>query len=80
MLEMAIHKVNRSIRYPDGVKYGLILADLRSGKRVLMDNHHPKGPHVHLHDRKEIPYTYVDEEKLITDFKALVLENMGVKI
>ncbi|MBI1909643.1 MAG: hypothetical protein HYS22_05690 [Deltaproteobacteria bacterium] len=79
VLEMEIHSVGRSVKYPDGVKYGLILTDLRSGKRVLMDNHHPKGPHIHLNGQ-EIPYQYSDEEKLIQDFKALVLENMGVKI
>lgn len=79
VLEMEIHKVERSTRYPEGIKYGLILTDLRSGKRILMDNHHPKGPHVHLNE-EEISYEYVDEEKLVNDFRALVLENMGVKI
>ena len=79
VLEMEIHRVERSTKYRDGIKYGLVLTDLRSGRRVLMDNHHPKGPHVHLHD-KEIPYPFVNEDKLIQDFKALVLENMGVKL
>ena len=79
ILEMEIHQVGRSTKYPDGVKYGLIFIDIKTSKRVLMDNHHPKGPHIHLDDL-EIVYQYVDEEKLIQDFKALVLENMGVKI
>lgn len=79
VLEMEIHKVGRSKKYRDGIKYGLILIDLRSGKKVLMDNHHPKGPHVHLNNR-ELSYEYVDEGKLIKDFKTLVLEHMGVKI
>ncbi|MDP2600796.1 MAG: DUF6516 family protein [Deltaproteobacteria bacterium] len=79
VLEMEIHKVGKSAKYPDGVKYGLVLVDLQSGKRVLMDNHHPKGPHIHLSDQ-EIPYEYVDEEKLIKDFKNLVLTHMEIKI
>lgn len=79
ILEMEIHKVGQSAKYRDGVRYGLILTDLKSDKRVLMDNHHPKGPHVHLNG-EEIPYKYVDEERLIKDFRALVLQNMGLKI
>ncbi len=44
-----------------------------------MDNHHPKGHHIHIDD-KEWPYQYVDEIQLMRDFKALVFEYMGVKI
>ncbi len=69
----------KSEKYPYGVKYGLILVDELSGKRVLMDNHNPKGPHIHVYD-EELPYRYVDENRLVRDFKALVLEYMGVKI
>lgn len=79
ILEMEIFKVARSEKYPDGVKYGLIFTDPKSGKQVLMDNHHPKGPHIHLSDA-ELPYDYVDEERLVQDFKELVLANMEVKI
>ena len=79
ILEMEIHQVGKSNKYKDGIKYGLIITDIRTGRRVLMDNHHPKGPHIHLDDR-EVFYEYADEEKLIKDFKSLVLENMGVKL
>lgn len=79
ILEMEIHKVGKSAKYPEGIKYGLILIDLKTRKKVLMDNHHPKGPHIHLNDQ-EIPYQYVDVDRLISDFKALILENMGVKL
>lgn len=79
VLEMEIHKVGKSAKYPDGIKYGLILTDLHNNNRVLMDNHNPKGPHIHLNDQ-EIPYNYVDEEKLVEDFKNLVLTHMEVKI
>lgn len=79
VLEMEIHRVGKSSRYRDGLKYGLILTDLNSSKKVLMDNHHPKGPHIHL-DELEMPYDFVDEIKLIKDFKELVLQHMGIKI
>ena len=79
VLEMQIHKIAVSESYPDGVKYGLILFDPKTGKRVLMDNHHPKGPHIHVNDR-EMPYDYLDDDKLISDFKELVLNVMEVKI
>ena len=79
VLEMAIHKIGKTAQYPDGVKYGLIFIDLKSKDRVLMDNHHPKGAHIHV-NAQEIAYEYVNEEKLIEDFKGLVLANMGVKI
>jgi hypothetical protein len=76
---MEILQVGKSAKYPDGLKYGLILVDTKSGKRVLMDNHHPKGPHVHF-DREELPYKFVDEDTLIKDFKAYALAHLGVKL
>ena len=79
IMEMTIHNVGRSHRYPDGIKYGLLLLDTKTGRRVLMDNHHPKRPHIHL-DEVELPYEYKSDEKLIEDFKAIVLEHMGVAI
>ncbi len=78
-MEMTIHEVGVSAKYPDGVKYGLLLLDLKSGRRILMDNHHPKGHHVHV-DIQELPYEYEGDEKLIADFKKFVLEHMGVAI
>jgi hypothetical protein len=47
--------------------------------RYLMDNHHPKGHHVHF-DETEAPYEYVSDEKLIEDFKRFVLNHLGVAI
>jgi hypothetical protein len=79
LMEMTIHQVGQSNRYPDGVKYGLLLLDTKTGRRVLMDNHHPKGPHVHL-DETESPYEYKNDEKLIEDFKAFALSHTGVEI
>lgn len=78
-MEMTIHDVGRSDRYPDGIKYGLLLLDLKTGSRVLMDNHHPKGHHVHL-DEEEFPYEYKNDDQLIEDFKSFVLDHIGVAI
>lgn len=44
-----------------------------------MDNHHPKGPHVHVDD-KEISYSFIDLDQLIVDFRRLILEHMGVTL
>jgi hypothetical protein len=79
VVELSIHEVGKSLKYPDGIKYGLICKDLKTGDSVLMDNHHPKGPHVHINDR-EISYDYVNDEKLISDFEKLVLRELGVKL
>ena len=78
-MELSIHEVGKSSRYPDGIKYGLICKDLRTGDYVLMDNHHPKGPHVHVNER-EFVYEYTNDDKLIEDFEMLVLKELGVKL
>lgn len=79
VLEMTIHQLDKSKRYPLGMKFGLVFVDLKTGAKIVMDNHHPKGPHIHINDR-ESPYELENEEKLIRDFKSLVLEHMGVKL
>ncbi len=79
IIEMSLFEVNEKKRYPHGVKYGLICIDTKTDHKVLMDNHHPKGPHVHLNE-KEISYEFKSPEKLIEDFKKLVLEHLGVKL
>lgn len=79
VVELSIHEVGVSSKYPDGIKYGLICNDLKTGDYVLVDNHHPKGPHAHVNER-EFSYTYVDDDKLIEDFKKLVLKELGVKL
>ena len=76
---MSLYEVNEKKRYPHGVKYGLICMDSKTGDQVLMDNHHPKGHHIHL-NKKEISYEFTTPEKLIEDFKKLVLEHLGVKL
>jgi hypothetical protein len=79
LMEMTIHEVGPSERYPDGIKYGLLCLDIKTGCRVLMDNHHPKGHHMHLNEA-ELPYEYQNDDRLIEGFKMFVLEHMGVRI
>lgn len=79
VVELTIFEVGKSSKYPDRIKYGLICKDLKKGDYVLLDNHHPKGPHVHINDR-EFSYVYVNDEQLIADFEMMVLEELGVKL
>ena len=46
---------------------------------MIFDNHHPKGHHLHI-DGLEMDYDYANEEKLFSDFKKIVFENLGVKL
>lgn len=66
-------------RYPAGVKFSLIFIDTKTGRKVLLDNHHPKGPHVHLDD-EEFTYHYKSEKQLILDFRTFVYQHFGVKL
>jgi len=79
VVEVSIYEFAKSKKYPDGIKYGLICKDLKTGAYVLKDNHHPKGPHVHVTDR-EFAYEYANDDKLIEDFEMLVLKELGVKL
>lgn len=79
VIELSIHEVGKSSKYPYGIKYGLICKDLKTGDYVLLDNHHPKGPHIHINDT-ELDYEFVNEDRLIEDFKQLVLDKLGVKL
>ncbi len=79
IVELSIFDVCKSSQYPDGIKFGLICKDLKTGNFVLLDNHHPKGPHVHINDR-EFNYDYVNDDRLISDFEVLVFKELGVKL
>ena len=79
IIELVAHEIGRSKRYPQAIKYSLICFDKNTKKKILMDNHHPKGHHIHL-DGEEIFYKFTTWEKLIVDFEKLVLDNMGVKL
>ena len=79
IVEFEIFEVGDPIRYPDGVKYSLLCVNTRHGRRVLLDNHHPKGPHMHL-DETETAYVFNGVSALIADFTRIVLEHLGVKL
>lgn len=79
VVEISVHQVPKSERYRDGLKWGLICVDQVTAMRVLMDNHHPKGPHIHI-DNDELPYDFQDLDQLVIDFRRLVNEHMGVQI
>lgn len=79
VVELSIYDVGKSTKYPDGIKYGMICKDLTTGDFVLLDNHHPKGPHVHVNEC-EFAYEYVDDKQLLEDFQMLVLRELGVKL
>ena len=64
--ELKIWSVPRSKDYPQARKFSLFL--VAGGEVVVgIDNHKPKGPHLHLGNR-EFPYLYRDEASLLADF------------
>jgi len=79
VVEISVHQVPKSERYEDGLKWGLICLDQVTGRRVLMDNHHPKGSHIHIDD-DEMPYDFQGLDQLVADFRRLINEHLGVQI
>jgi len=77
LVGVQIFEVPKTETYPFGYRYRLLCLDPMTGARVLMDNHHPKGPHVHVNDQ-ESGYTFLTPEKLVSDFKEMVLQRMGI--
>lgn len=64
--EIKIWAVPRSKDYPLGHKFSLFL--VMNGEIIIgIDNHKPKGPHLHLGDR-ELPYLYINEQHVLADF------------
>jgi hypothetical protein len=78
-VEISVHQVPQSGKYEDGLKWGLICVDRVTDMKVLMDNHHPKGPHIHI-DTKELPYEFRNLDQLVRDFRKLITEHMGIQI
>ena len=70
LAEVKLWKVGKSAHYPTGIKFSLFLVS--GGKTVVgIDNHKPKGPHLHLGNR-EFPFEYSTHERLLADFWDLV--------
>jgi len=64
--ELKIWSVPKFKDYPEGRKFSLFL--VTGGEVVIgIDNHKPKGPHLHLGSR-ELPYLYRNESLLLADF------------
>ena len=78
VVEIKIWRVNDK-RYPHYVKYSLIFINFKTGEKVLMDNHYPKTPHIHINNT-EINYLFRGVPLLIKDFKQKVLDHFGEKI
>ena len=79
VLEQKIYVLEDAKKFPDGVKYSLLLFDRSNGKKVLMDNHYPKSHHVHL-DENEFEYNFTSVKRLVEDFKKFVYQHLGVKL
>ena len=70
--ELKVWKVTVSNKYPDGIRYRLVLVDPKTKDiLVLFDNHYPKGHHVHL-GKIERDYEFKGVRKLLEDFKRNV--------
>ncbi len=55
------------------------MIDIKTKKKVLMDNHTPKGHHYHIND-EEFDYKYIGIEQLVEDFYSLVKVHLGVSL
>lgn len=60
--ELKVWRIPKSQYYPAGRKFSLFLV---AGGKILigLDNHTPKGPHLHL-GTEEVPYHYSTDENL----------------
>ncbi len=84
VFEAKIWIIEDGDRYPDNIKYKLIMIEPKSGKRILFDNHPPKGHHYHIDvsysSQKQFSYNFETPEKLRRDFTDLVLKHFGVSL
>jgi len=65
--EIVVWSVPVSAKYPDGVKYHLVLVNPLSGEVLLLfDNHFPKSHHQHSRDGSESPLVYTNLTDLLT--------------
>lgn len=61
-------RLEKSERYPLGLKYRFVLADPREHRTLLLyDNHWPKGPHVHWDGRERV-CEFESLEQILRDF------------
>ena len=75
LVEVKIWKVEKSLKYIEGIRYRLVLVDpLQKCVLILFDNHYPKGPHLHNRDGIETEYQFESMQKLIEDFFKAIVE------
>ena len=68
LIERKVWRVPKSSRYPDAVKYRLVLVAPKAHVVILLyDNHWPKGPHIHWND-SERAYEYRGLEIMLQEF------------
>jgi hypothetical protein len=79
VLELKLWEVEKTKKYPDGIKYRLIMIDPKTRYRILMDNHSPKGHHFHVNN-EQFDYDFTNIPKLLSKFKELVQKNFGVSL
>jgi len=70
IFEIVIWQVPSSFEYPTGVKYRIWLSE-DSQTIFGIDNHKPKGHHLHVGD-VEMPYVYRGVDKLRKDAAKLI--------
>jgi len=68
--ELKIWEVPRSGEYPTGRKFRFFFV-VNGNVVVGLDNHKPKGPHLHL-GGQEVPYAFTTLDQLVEDFWDLV--------
>jgi len=68
--ELKIWRIPASKHYQNGRRFSLFL--VVDGEIVIgIDNHSPKGPHLHLGDNESL-YEYIYDSHLLEDFWDLV--------
>jgi hypothetical protein len=65
-----VWQVPPSEEYPSGRKFSLFLV-AQGEVLVGIDNHKPKGPHLHI-EGEERPFHYANDDQLLKDFWELV--------
>ena len=68
--EVKVWEVPRSVDYPEARKFSLFFS-VEGEVLVGIDNHKPKGPHLHIHG-EERPFETVGEGRLLAAFWDLV--------
>ena len=70
IVEIKVWKIPSDKYYPEGLKFSLFLV-CDSEIVIGIDNHKPKGPHLHF-EGGEFAYSFTGEKKLLQDFWSLV--------